>query len=342
MLNTIPATFANAERYCNDLGSHLAAFSSADEQGEVEQYFLKLGTLYPTFYKMYWLGLRTNITAWPNFDWLLRTYPAPDDFYYTHWGSSKAAREPNNAAGNEFCAGADATLAYDGAWGWADYSCSGMWPFICRMQGEEGAASGGGSVLSRRPDEPAACHTPAATPSPPATTRADPAVYYYNSPKSGVSYLFNATPDYQAGAEAACNEFGGHLALYGSLSEQQEVERAFVYDGGMIGSYHKSYWVGLTQSESNAQQFMWLDRTLPSPSNRTYQHWEPGQPNSKIETCAVATWRTSYSGAWAWDDVSCYDLQFPYICKKSRGWQAPPTQHPAAVLLFYPIASRTH
>jgi hypothetical protein len=152
----------------------------------------------------------------------------------------------------------------------------------------------------------------------------------YQSPKSGISYMFNATPDDQAGAEAACNSFGGHLALYGSLSEQQEVERALVYDGGMIGSYHKSYWVGLTQSESNAQLFTWLDRTLPSPSNRTYQHWEPGQPSSKVETCVVATWKTSYSGAWAWDDVSCYDLQFPYICKKSRGWQALPTQRPAA------------
>jgi hypothetical protein len=135
---------------------------------------------------------------------------------------------------------------------------------------------------------------------------------------SGVSYLFNATPDDQQGAEAACNAYGGHLAIWGSLSEQQEVERALVVDGGLIGSYHQSYWLGLAQSESNAQQFLWLDRTVPAPSNRTYQHWQPGQPNSKTETCAVASWKASYSGAWGWDDADCYNLRQVYICKKSR------------------------
>ena len=104
-------------------------------QGEVEQYFLVLGTLYPTFYRMYWLGLRTNASAWPDFEWLMRTFPMPDGLAYTHWATRKGGREPNNAVGVEYCAGADATAAYDGAWGWADFNCSATWPFMCRLQG---------------------------------------------------------------------------------------------------------------------------------------------------------------------------------------------------------------
>lgn len=135
ILNTIPASFAAGERFCNDQGGHLAAFSSAEEQSEVEQYFLKLGTLYPTFNRMYWLGLRTNASAWPVFDWLHRVFPTPDEREYTHWGVGRGVREPNNIGGQELCAGSDATLGYDGAWGWADFNCSALWPFICRLQG---------------------------------------------------------------------------------------------------------------------------------------------------------------------------------------------------------------
>jgi hypothetical protein len=369
ILNTIPASFAAGERFCNDQGGHLAAFVSADEQSEVEQYFLKLGTLYPTFNRMYWLGLRTNASAWPVFDWLDRVFPTPDELEYTHWGLGRSIQEPDNVGGQELCAGSDATLGYDGAWGWADYNCTALWPFICRLQGGwvvqgRAAALGvqAGAVLVRLgavlllllwralhrhcllprarahssvlavqcratctwwPASPwpyMACqarpgHTAHVLCHPSAT---GPGEYYFTSPKTRIQYLLNTIADSQTGAEAACNAFGGHLVLYNSLSEQQDVERAFLFEGGLIGSFHRNYWVGMVVSEWPA--FEWLDRTLPAPSNRTYVHWGKGQPNEQQAQCAVAQWNSSYSMAWGWGDNSNCDAPEVYICEKSREW----------------------
>jgi hypothetical protein len=154
--------------------------------------------------------------------------------------------------------------------------------------------------------------------SPPALTSplcTDPAEYYYTSPKTRTAYLLNTSADSQPGAEAACNAFGGHLVLYNSLAEQQEVERALIFEGGLIGSFHKNYWVGLVVTEWPA--FEWLDRTLPLPSNRTYVHWGKGQPNEGTAQCAVAQWNSSYGMAWGWgDDCDC-DAPQVYVCEKS-------------------------
>lgn len=45
-------------------------------------------------------------------------------------------REPNNVFGGEFCAGANATEAFEGLWGWADANCDLAFPFICEGPGE--------------------------------------------------------------------------------------------------------------------------------------------------------------------------------------------------------------
>jgi hypothetical protein len=103
----------------------------------VEAYYSGLGVLLPTYYRLYWLGLRTNRTSWPDFDWFQRLNPAPDTFHYEHWGTA-GARQPDNAAGIEFCAAADAAAAFDGAWGWNDYNCTAMLPFACRLDGAFG------------------------------------------------------------------------------------------------------------------------------------------------------------------------------------------------------------
>ena len=106
----------------------------------VENYYSGLGVLLPSYTPMYWLGLRSNRTSWPEFDWFQRTVPAPDMFHYEHWGMMGSSREPNNRAGNEYCGAADAEQAYDGAWGWNDYNCSVMMPYICRLDGGRLAA----------------------------------------------------------------------------------------------------------------------------------------------------------------------------------------------------------
>lgn len=44
-------------------------------------------------------------------------------------------QEPNNRAGDEFCAVANFTESTGSAWGWADASCDLSWPFICVTKG---------------------------------------------------------------------------------------------------------------------------------------------------------------------------------------------------------------
>jgi hypothetical protein len=45
-------------------------------------------------------------------------------------------REPNNIFGGEFCAGANATEAFMGLWGWADANCDLRFPYICEIARE--------------------------------------------------------------------------------------------------------------------------------------------------------------------------------------------------------------
>ncbi len=59
---------------------------------------------------------------------------------YVHWGKVMPAglvSEPDNTAGDERCAVANASEAYGGAWGWSDTRCSGSYAFMCRAAGEE-------------------------------------------------------------------------------------------------------------------------------------------------------------------------------------------------------------
>jgi hypothetical protein len=44
-------------------------------------------------------------------------------------------REPNNIAGGEDCAGANATQMFEGLWGWADANCNLKFPYICETAG---------------------------------------------------------------------------------------------------------------------------------------------------------------------------------------------------------------
>jgi hypothetical protein len=56
---------------------------------------------------------------------------------YEHWGRiflPDGGPEPNNRAGNEYCAGANYTERYDGAWAWSDEPCLTKAPYICRLK----------------------------------------------------------------------------------------------------------------------------------------------------------------------------------------------------------------
>jgi hypothetical protein len=60
-----------AEEACNNIGAHLAAFASAEEQAEVETLFTAAGYLLPAFHKSYWLGLESKVLYQPDeFKWM--------------------------------------------------------------------------------------------------------------------------------------------------------------------------------------------------------------------------------------------------------------------------------
>ncbi len=71
---------ASAQATCNSQGGHLAIYTSLAEQVEVELYYIKQGFMFPTFTVNYWIGLRSNKTSWPAFDWMNMAYLPPKRF----------------------------------------------------------------------------------------------------------------------------------------------------------------------------------------------------------------------------------------------------------------------
>ena len=65
-------TQSAAERACNDVGGHLAAYNNLNEQKEVEQYYLTQGLLLSSYHKHYWMGLGYKSSAWT---WMDKAIP---------------------------------------------------------------------------------------------------------------------------------------------------------------------------------------------------------------------------------------------------------------------------
>ena len=78
------------------------------------------------------MGLKTMKN--PAFFWLDPTVtPLTAITAYKHWGTpATAPREPNNLFSPENCGGANASTAYQNAWGWADYMCTSEFVYMCR------------------------------------------------------------------------------------------------------------------------------------------------------------------------------------------------------------------
>lgn len=75
--------------------------AAAVVQIEVEGYYMQsIGMLLPTYHKHYWIGLTTNSSFWPRYNWTDRSVSAPLGVNYQHWGRAGAVTvEPNNATG---------------------------------------------------------------------------------------------------------------------------------------------------------------------------------------------------------------------------------------------------
>jgi hypothetical protein len=271
---------AGAELACNDIGGHLATYSSLEEQIDVESYYLSNGLLFAGNTPSYWFGARSAVDMWPSFYWLQRSIPGPDSRNYMHWGMG-ASPEPNNLAKNEYCAACNASIGYQGAWGWSDASCSLPMPYMCRIMDT-------GSLGTLK----------------------------YVNWKTNTNYTINVNPMTQKDAEAFCATQGGHIALWTGLAEQQEVEGFFIKQGVLIPAYHQWYWLGIEAAQW--PKFTSLDKSIPSPSRLTYQHWADGQPNTN-QSCGAASMALSYGNAWGWMDADC-SWTGPVICKTLSGW----------------------
>ncbi len=153
-------------------------------QTEVENFYISNGLLFPTYTPNYWFGAKTTYDLWPTFYWLQRSIPGPDNRNYVHWGLGRQP-EPNNLAGNEYCAACNLTLAYQTAWGWSDAACSLPMPYMCRLM--DNSAMG---------------------------------TLAYQAPKTNVTWTVNMQPMTQEDAQAFCNAQGSHLAYFTSLAEQ--------------------------------------------------------------------------------------------------------------------------
>jgi hypothetical protein len=121
-----------AQLACNDLGGHLATFTSLEEQVDVEGYYINWGLMFPTYTPSYWIGAESAFDLWPTFYWKQRSFSGPTDGRsYNHFG----ADEPNNRGYQEYCTVANYTLNYMGANGWSDTLCTAKFPYMCRISG---------------------------------------------------------------------------------------------------------------------------------------------------------------------------------------------------------------
>jgi hypothetical protein len=98
----------------------------------LSQLLCSQGYLLSKFHKFYWMGLKA--TRNPAFFWNDPTVtPLTALTAYKHWGTpATAPREPNNLFSPENCGGANASTAYQNAWGWADFMCTSEFVYMCR------------------------------------------------------------------------------------------------------------------------------------------------------------------------------------------------------------------
>jgi hypothetical protein len=159
---------AAAEEACYQQGGHLAAYSSYQQQREVEQHFIgrvgpraaaaqhlrrpgrhaaprnlpllcPQGYLKPLNQSAYWLGLQASDASWPAFRPLDPT-AAPAGVAsgsYQLWGLSAPSGKAEPKSRLELCAAANATITgypNEDPWSWSGAACSRQLPFMCRQQ----------------------------------------------------------------------------------------------------------------------------------------------------------------------------------------------------------------
>lgn len=120
---------------------------------EVEAAYIERGDLVPDVHRSYWMGLYASVLKPPQFMW---NDVLSGALNWTHWGTYTSEQgtfgEPNNLQGQENCGAANASQAYDSAFGWMDANCNIKMPFLCRLNSGWLTARG---LARQRPLRPA-------------------------------------------------------------------------------------------------------------------------------------------------------------------------------------------
>jgi hypothetical protein len=299
--NTSMATHEEAGRACKQQGGALVTYISAARQAEVETALRQRYVLRADLQPFYWLGLAVKrFDFWPTFSW--PSGAVLKSGAYQHWGRYGPGQhpEPNNVFPPEDCAGANASQAYDGSWGWSDEDCATRAPFVCEVA----------------PPVP-----PPPSPGPPTqllgyTTTAS------SSATAAARYVYNASQvDYMV-ARAGCAALRGTLAVFNSLSEQAEVEAALVRQGALAQPFYRTYWLGYQVTS------VWPKFAAADGKTVVYKHWGRGQPDKAtgMEMCAAANASLAYQGAWGWSDEPC-GRKMAFVCKLPP-YTPPPSPRP--------------
>jgi hypothetical protein len=153
--------------------------------------------------------------------------------------------------------------------------------------------------------------------------------FTYTSLKTGDQYLLSTIKRTADEAEARCNRFGGHLATWSLLAEQQDSEHYFIKSGFLIPAFHMHYYIGYRSF--NFPRFAAVDKTFKS----NYTHWGANMPN-RTQTCAHAHVNLQYQSAWGWEDVPC-NVPMVFMCKTVSEWRwpAPAACPPASLPLVH-------
>jgi hypothetical protein len=150
---------------------------------------------------------------------------------------------------------------------------------------------------------------------------AAPGVFYMKGASKGDVYVLNTKPTSFSSAERFCQTQGGHLAAYETLEDQVDVESTFIKLGFLLPYYHTEYLIGLKADPW--PRFNWTNlyvSALDPYNNSLYYNWgfdgkfNRTAPRKAGNTCGVANFEASASGAWGWMDVRCAD-PYTFICR---------------------------
>jgi hypothetical protein len=116
---------------------------------------------------------------------------------------------------------------------------------------------------------------------------------------------------------------GGHLASYGKLAEQKEVEQHYISRGLLLPHFHKQYWLGLSSTTKTYPKFRWKDpKVLALDAPGAYVNWGIMVPQNKKEPfairppelCGAANFSEMSMGVGGWSDSNCNNA-FAFVCK---------------------------